>query len=128
MPIERYYGKAETALVTLGEKQLHFAASLVGERGLGKFNYVQIGVDPELRRIYFAFFEKPTPGSSKFFKQSNRSMRRMIAVGGLYAKYAWFDALRRRKEKGKRQFVLEEVTPDETDAYPTYQYFIAVGD
>jgi hypothetical protein len=127
MPIEEFYARSETDVVTFTFRSLQFSASLVKEKKLAEFNYARVGVDSELRRIYIGFEREPAPGLAKFYKQTDRSARKMIAVGGLYSKYDWIGALKTEKDKAKKQFLLEEVTPDQTEIYQRYQYFITLG-
>jgi hypothetical protein len=127
MPIEEFYGRPESDIVTFTEKSLHFSASLVKNKGLSEFEYARIGVDPELRRIYLAFQKDPAPGLPRFYQQSSRSKRKMIAIGRLYSKYDWIGVLKTEKDRAKKQFVLEDVDPEQTDIYPKFKYFITIG-
>ena len=35
--------------------------------------------------------------------------------------------MKREKDKAKKQFVLEDVDPDQTAIYPKYKYFVTIG-
>jgi len=127
MPIEPFYARSESDVVTFTKTQLHFSASLVEKKGLAEFEYARIGVDSELRRIYFAFQEDAAPGLLKFYRQTGRSSRKMMAIGALYSEYDWIATLKMEREKAKKQFILEEVSPDQVDIYPEYKFFITIG-
>ena len=66
MPIEEFYARSESDVVTFTKAAIHFSASLVNNKGLAKLEGVRIGIDSELRRIYFAFQEDSAPGLLKF--------------------------------------------------------------
>ena len=127
MPIEEFYARSQSEVVTFTLRSIHFSASLVKEKGLGEMAYARIGVDPELRRIYFAFQKGPAPGLLRFYRQSGRSARKMLAIGALYSKYDWIGVLKKEEARAKKQFVLEEVGPNQMDIYPQYKYFITIG-
>ncbi len=127
MPIEDFYARSETDVVTFAKTQLHFSASLVEKHNLLEYDYARMGFDSELRRIYFAFQENGGPGILRFFRQTGKSKRKMIAMGFAYASYDWVAAVRDKKENAKRQFELEVVDPQDTEIYPKYKYFITVG-
>jgi hypothetical protein len=69
MSIEDFYARSESDVVTFGKTQINFSASLVKKEGLLDFEYARIGVDPELRRIYFSFQKDAAPGLLKFYRQ-----------------------------------------------------------
>ena len=50
MPIEEFYARSESDVVTFTRGAIHFSASLVKNKGLAEFEYARIGIDPELRR------------------------------------------------------------------------------
>ncbi len=127
MAIEDFYARSESDVLMFGKTQINFSASLVEKEGLLDFEYARVGVDPELRRIYFAFQKDAAPGLMKFYRQTGRSKRKMVASGALYAKYDWIGAIGKERDKAKRQFLLEDVEPTDSDIYPTYKYFITVG-
>jgi hypothetical protein len=126
MPIEEFYSRSESDVVTFTMRALQFSASLVKNRELAGFEYARIGVDPELRRVYFGFQEDPAPGLARFYSLRN-SARKAIAVGGLYSKYDWIGVLSKEKVRAKKQFVLEEIDTSATDIFPKYKYFITIG-
>jgi len=127
MPIEDYYARSETDVVTFSKTQVHFSSSLVESHGLDQYDYIRVGIDSELRRVYFAFQKESGPGVGKFYGQTGRSNRKMFAAGGLYSKYDWIGALKHEKDQGKKQFILEKVNQDQTDIYPKYKFFITIG-
>ncbi len=127
MAIEQFYGRPETDVVTLTRAQLSFSASLVRKLELLKSQYVRIGVDPELRRIYFSFQKDPGLGLLKVFQAKGKSSNRHISTGRLYAQYDWIGRLKDEKELEKRQFLLEDVDPSQDDIYPEWKYFITLG-
>jgi hypothetical protein len=127
MAIEEFYSRSEHEVVSFDLKNINFSVSLVEKYGLEDLDYARIGIDPELHRIYFSFQKDPAPGLSKFYRQTDRSKRRMIAVGQLYSKYDWIKAIKTEKERAKRQFVLEQVDPSQEDIYPKYKFFITIG-
>lgn len=127
MSIEDFYARSESDVVMFGKTQINFSASLVKKEGLLDFEYARVGVDTELRRIYFAFQKDAAPGLLKFYRQTGRSKRKMVASGALYAKYDWIGAIGKERDNAKRQFLLEVVDPNDSEIYPTYKYFITVG-
>lgn len=127
MAIEDFYARSESDVVTFTKKQIHFSTSLVKAYKLDQYDYVRIGVDSELRRIYFAFQREQKPGAAKFYRQAGRSNRKMFAAGGLYSKYDWIEVLKKEKEQKKRQFILEEVSHEQNDKYQKYKYFVTIG-
>jgi hypothetical protein len=127
MPIEDFYARSEADVVTFSRNQVHFSASLVKSYGLDQYEYIRIGIDSEMRRIYFSFQKESGPGVAKFYRQTGRSNRKMFAAGGLYSKYDWLAALKQEKDKGKKQFILEEVNHEQNDIYPKYKFFITIG-
>ena len=127
MPIEDFYARSESDVVTFDKVQIHFSASLVEKRQLLEYEYARIGVDPELRRIYFAFQKEAAPGLLKFYRQAGRSKRKMLAAGALYAQYDWIAAIKNQEDKAKKQFILENLDPGDSKVYPKYKYFITVG-
>lgn len=127
MTIEDYYARSETDLITFSRSQVHFSSSLVKSFGLEQFDYIRIGVDSELRRIYFSFQKDSGPGVAKFYSQNGRSNRKMFAAGGLYSKYDWIREIKFEKDQAKKQFILEKVSQDQSDIYPKYKFFITVG-
>ena len=126
MPIEEFYARSESDAVTFAKTQIHFSASLVTKKNLLDYEYVRIGVDTELRKIYFAFQKEASPGLLKFYKQTERSKRKMVAAGKLYAKYDWIGAIR-EKEPAKKHFILDDVDQNDSEHYPKYKYFITIG-
>lgn len=127
MVIEEFYARSESDVVTFDKGQIHFSASLVEKYRLTEYEYARVGVDQELRRIYFAFQKEAAPGLLKFFRQTNRSKRKMFAAGALYAKYDWIASIKLEKERAKKQFLLEEVDPADETIYPQYKFFVTVG-
>jgi hypothetical protein len=127
MPIEDFYARSESDVVTFTKTQINFSASLVEKKHLLDCDYARIGVDPELRRIYFAFQKEAGPGLQKLFRQSGRSKRKMMAAKFLYAKYDWIAAVKDQENMAKKQFVLEDLDPSDSDVYPKYKYFITIG-
>jgi len=126
MPIEDYYAKSESANVTFAKTQLYFSAALVKKYDLLKYQHVRIGIDSELRRIYFAFQENGGPGIAKFFGK-DKSLIKNISIGTIYSKYDWLTPLKKEKDPAKRQFELEVMDPLDTEIYPKYKYFITLG-
>ena len=126
MPIEEFYARSESDVVTFTLRALQFSASLVKNKGLEKFEYARIGIDPELRRIYFGFQEDPAPGLARFYSL-RKSARKAVAVGGLYSEYDWIGALKKEKVRAKKQSVLKEVDPNQIDINLKYKYYIAIG-
>ncbi len=126
MAIEEFHSRSESRAVTYyTNRQFSFSVALVTEKGLDAFEYARLGVDSEYRRVYFAFHKTPAPGLVKFYK-SDGHKRRMMAIGTLCSRYDWLDALRGMKDQADRQFVLEEVDPN-NDVYAKFQYYITVG-
>ena len=126
MPIKEVYIRGKSNIVTFTTHDLQFSSSLVEEKGLMKFDYARLGVDEELHRIYIGFEKKSSPGMGKFYSQKGRSPRKMIAIGELYKNYGWIAILKNVKEKGKRQFELQEVDRKKKDIYQKFQYFISL--
>lgn len=124
--IEEYYARSESDAVTFSFRAIAFSASLVKKHGLDGFDYIRVGIDSELRRLYFSFQKDPAPGLSRFSSQK-RSKRKMIAIGQLYTKYDWLNKIRDEKVKAKKQFILEEVDPNNQSIYPKYKFFITIG-
>jgi hypothetical protein len=127
MPIEEFHARSESDVVTFDKVQMAFSSSLVKKHKLMDYDYVRVGVDPEFRRVYLSFQKEGGPGTLKFFQQTGRSNRKMFAVGGLYAKYDWIRVLKTERDQSKKQFVLEEVLPDQVDIYPIYRFFVTIG-
>ncbi|MBW1780996.1 MAG: hypothetical protein JRL30_09685 [Deltaproteobacteria bacterium] len=125
--IEDFYSRSQSEIVTFSKTTVSFSVSLVERYGLEDLGYARIGVDEELRRIYFAFQKDPAPGLPRFYSQSERSKRKFVAIGELYKKYDWLDDIRKETDKAKRQFILEEVDHNDDAIYPKYKYFITVG-
>ncbi len=125
--IEDFYSRAQSEVVTFSKTTVSFSVSLVEKYNLDGMEYARVGIDEELRRIYFAFQEKNAPGLPRFYSQTDRSKRKFVAVGELYRKYDWLDDIRKQTDKAKRQFILEEVAHDDEAIYPKYKYFITVG-
>ena len=69
MPIIDFYARSESDVVTFSKTQINFSASLVEKIKLLDCDFARIGVDPELRRIYFAFQKDAGPGLQKLFRQ-----------------------------------------------------------
>ena len=126
MPIEEFYARSETDIVTFTKKQIQFSSSLIKAHGLSDYGYVRIGIDSELRRIYFSFQKEGGPGLLRFY-QARNGRRKMFAAGKLYSKYDWLGALRSERDTAKKQFVLEKVADDENNIYPTYKFFLTIG-
>lgn len=126
MPIEEFYARSETDVVTFSKYQVFFSSSLVKAHRLKDFDYVRIGTDSELRRIYFGFQKAQAPGLAKFFA-SGRSNRKSLAAGKLYATFDWIAEVVRQKNRAKKQFLLEEVGADHAEVYSKYQFFITIG-
>lgn len=57
--IEEYYARSESDAVTFSFRTIAFSASLVKKHGLDVFDYARVGIDSELRRIYFSFQKDP---------------------------------------------------------------------
>lgn len=128
MPIEDYYSKSESANVTFGPKQLRFSAALVKKYDLSNYKHARIGIDSELRRIYFAFQESGGPGIAKFWgRTEKKSGSKNIAMGSIYSDYDWLAPMQKEKDSAKRQFELEVIDPLDTEIYPKYKYFVTVG-
>ena len=127
MAIQEFYARSESKIVTFDKTQIHFSASLVEKYNLLEYEYARIGIDDELRRVYFAFQTDAAPGILKFFRQTKRSKRKMLAAGALYAKFDWLAEIKTRTDKAKKQFLLEVVDPNDQDIYPQYKYFVTVG-
>ncbi len=125
--IEDFYSRAQSEVVTFSKTTVSFSVSLVEKYDLENMEYARVGVDEELRRIYFAFQENNAPGLPRFYRQTDRSKRKFVAIGELYRKYDWLDDVRKQTDKAKRQFILEDVDPAEEAIYPKYKYFITVG-
>lgn len=124
MPIKEIFIGGQLNVVTFTTHDLQFSSSLVEQKGLQKFEYARLGVDQQLHRVYIGFERKPAPGLGKFYSQRGRSPRKMIAVGQLYRQFDWIRVLKHEKDKGKRQFELEEVPRKQTDTYSKFQFFI----
>ena len=127
MAIEAFYSRSETDVVTFGFRTIDFSTSLVDKYNLENYDYARIGVDYELHRIYFSFQKEQAPGLSKFYPQTGRSKRRMISAGKLYSAYDWIGVLKDEKNIEKKQFVLEEVDPNNEEIYPKYKFFVTLG-
>ena len=125
--IEEYYARSESDAVTFSFRTIAFSTSLVKKHGLDGFDYARVGIDSELRRIYFSFQKDPAPGLSRLYSQTGRSKRRMIAIGQLYTQYDWLKKIRDEKVRAKKQFILEEVDPNNQSIYPKYKFFITMG-
>ena len=126
MPIQEVHLRGQTHVVTFTSHDLQFSASLVEEKNLDVYHYVRLGVDEELYRLYIGFAKKSAPGLAKFYSQSGRSSRMMIAVGKLYSQFKWIGHLKTEKDKTKRQFELEDVDPKQKDIYEKYQFYISL--
>jgi hypothetical protein len=126
MPIVDFYARSESDVVTFDKTQISFSASLVDNLQLLEYDYARIGIDPELRRIYFAFQKEAEPGLLKFYRQAGKSKRKMLAAGKLYADYDWIAAIKDHENKAKKQFILEAVDPADSN-YPKYKYYVTVG-
>ena len=128
MPLEEYYAKSESENVTFGPKQLRFSASLIKKYDLSKYGHARIAVDPELRRIYFAFQESGGPGISRFWRRKDaKSGGKNVSIGTLYLKYDWLVPLKNENDPAKKQFEMEVVDPQNEEIYPMYKYFITLG-
>jgi hypothetical protein len=126
MPIQEVHMRGKANIVTFTTHDLQFSSSLVAEKGLDKYEYARLGVDDELHRIYIGFEKKQAPGLGKFYTQSGRSSRKMIAIGQLYSNFDWIKVLKGKKDKAERQFELKEVNRKDTDTYKMYQYYIEI--
>ena len=123
MAIEEFYARSESDVVVFTLRTITFSASLVKKFKLDCYDYARIGIDSELRRIYFSFQERPAPELLKFYRQEGRSMRKMIAIGQLYSEYEWLKPLKTEKDRSKKQFILEEVDSKQENIYPKYKIF-----
>jgi hypothetical protein len=126
MAIEEFYARSEADVVTFSNGKLRFSASLVKKIDLNNFQYTRIGVDTELRRIYFAFQSEAAPGLPKLYA-AKKEGRKFVAVGKLSSKYDWIDSVFKQKDPAKKQFVLEEVDPTKKEIYPKYKFFVTIG-
>jgi hypothetical protein len=120
MAIEEFYARSETDAVTFSkDRKLRFSASLVKRLGLETQQYVLIGVDAELRRLYFAFRPDALPGLLKLYK-IKKTGGRLVAVGKLASQYGWIADVCKEKA-AKKQFLAENSTD------PKYKFFVTVG-
>ena len=120
MAIEEFYARSETDAVTFSkDRKLRFSASLVERLGLGTYQYVLIGVDDELRRLYFAFHPDSLPGLLKLYT-IKKTAGRFVAVGKLAKEYKWVGDVC-KETAAKKQFVAEN------SADPKYKFFVTVG-
>ncbi len=126
MAIEEFYARSVGDVVTFSGGKLRFSASLGKKLGLDGFSYARIGVDTELRRIYFAFQSESMPGLAKLYTQK-RSALKYVAVGTLASKYDWIETVFKQKDQAKKQFVLEEVDSARIEIYPKYKFFVTIG-
>jgi len=120
MAIEEFYARSETDAVTFSkDRKLRFSASLVKRLSLATYQYVLIGVDDELRRLYFAFRPAALPGLLKLYN-IKETAGRYVAVGKLASEYSWIADVCKEKA-AKKQFVAENSTD------PKYKFFVTVG-
>jgi hypothetical protein len=99
---------------------------MVDNLKLLEYEYARIGIDPELRRIYFAFQKEAMPGLLKFYRQEGKSKRKMLAAGKLYADYDWIAAIKDNDSKARKQFILEAVDTNDPN-YTKYKYYVTIG-
>jgi len=83
MGIQEFYARSEADVVTFQKGgKLRFSASLVKRLGLDTYQFARIGVDSELRRLYFSFQSAALPGFPRLYQIKNATAR-FIAVGRL---------------------------------------------
>ena len=121
MAIEEFYARSETDAVTFSrDRKLRFSASLVKRLSLETYQYVLIGVDAELRRLYFSFRSDAVPGLLKLYR-IKKSAGRFVAVGKLASQCGWLADVCKEKSAAKKQFVAEN------SADLKYEFFVTVG-
>src|SRR5712692_9322523 len=103
MAIEEFYAGSETDAVTFSkDRKLRFSASLVKRLSLETYQFVLIGVDAELRRLYFSFRSDSLPGLLKLYK-IKKIAGRFVAVGKLASQYGWIADVCKEKSAAKKQ-------------------------
>jgi hypothetical protein len=121
MPIEEFYARTEADAVTFSrDRKLRFSASLVKRLSLDAYQAVLIGVDAELRRLYFSFLSHTVPGLLKLYK-IKETTGRFVAIGKLASQYDWIAAICKEKSAAKKQFRAENSLD------PKYKFFVTVG-
>ena len=114
--------------IYLAETTIIFPALCVKHKQLEGYEYVRLGVDPDLRRIYFAFEFEPGLNLVRFTNQTERDLIKVIPALDLYAAFAWIGKVAERPDLNRRRFTFSDVDPADITVYRKYRHYIDLSE
>jgi hypothetical protein len=104
LPVQHRY-------VTMASNHLTFKQRTLAIYGLQEYDYVELGVDPALHRLYFRFHQWEAAGALPFRPQRQGGTSRRMPIRGLCARYDWIASTMAVRELRRRTFLVEDTMP-----------------